>query len=245
MISLFRKIRRKLALENKFAQYSRYAIGEILLVVIGILIALAINNWNEQQKNHKKEAYIITNLNSEFTQNLALLDSLCTKLEHIEQSNLALMTYMNKDIEVSTIKTIDSLLYWSIEHNQYTPNNNTFTEIMNTGKIELIRNNKLKSNLFEWSRALKGNNATYLLFQQWTENWIVPYLSKHIALKNIDNYGNLSWEDGSQFESGIPEILKDREFENIIDNNIYHLVKIKKEFYQIRELIKSIIKETS
>ena len=51
MINFFRKIRKKLADDNQFLKYSRYAIGEILLVVIGILIALQINNWNEERKD--------------------------------------------------------------------------------------------------------------------------------------------------------------------------------------------------
>jgi len=50
MIKFFRKIRQKLLTENKFSKYLLYAIGEIILVVIGILIALSINNWNEERK---------------------------------------------------------------------------------------------------------------------------------------------------------------------------------------------------
>ena len=50
MINFFRKIRKQLANENKFQKYFRYAFGEILLVVIGILIALQVNNWNENRK---------------------------------------------------------------------------------------------------------------------------------------------------------------------------------------------------
>ncbi len=52
MLNFFRKIRRKLSNENKFIQYSRYAIGEILLVMIGILLALQVNNWNESRKQN-------------------------------------------------------------------------------------------------------------------------------------------------------------------------------------------------
>ncbi len=50
MIKFFRKIRQKLITENKFSKYLLYAIGEIILVVIGILIALQFNNRNEQRK---------------------------------------------------------------------------------------------------------------------------------------------------------------------------------------------------
>ncbi len=61
MIKFFRKIRQNLLSEGKIGKYLKYAIGEILLVVIGILIALQINNWNEQ---NKKEALMITNIKS-------------------------------------------------------------------------------------------------------------------------------------------------------------------------------------
>ena len=50
MIKFFRKIRQKLLTENKFSKYLLYAFGEIILVIIGILIALSINNWNEEKK---------------------------------------------------------------------------------------------------------------------------------------------------------------------------------------------------
>ena len=60
MIKFFRKISQRLLSENKFNKYLFYAIGEIVLVVIGILIALQINNWNEQYKNNKKlKAFIL------------------------------------------------------------------------------------------------------------------------------------------------------------------------------------------
>ena len=70
MIKFFRKIRQKLLSENKFNKYIVYAIGEIILVVIGILIALQINNNNEATKNKEKEKIILkeilTSLNNDF-----------------------------------------------------------------------------------------------------------------------------------------------------------------------------------
>ena len=63
MIKLFRNIRRSLIQENKMGKYFKYAIGEILLVVIGILIALQINNWNELRKERQKEKAFLKEIN--------------------------------------------------------------------------------------------------------------------------------------------------------------------------------------
>ena len=66
MINFFRKIRKKMADDNKPIKYMRYAIGEIVLVVIGILIALQINNWNEQRIESNEEQLILLNLKEDF-----------------------------------------------------------------------------------------------------------------------------------------------------------------------------------
>ena len=59
MIGFFRRIRKKLADDNKPMKYMRYAIGEVLLVMVGILLALQVNNWNEHQKELKQEKVIM------------------------------------------------------------------------------------------------------------------------------------------------------------------------------------------
>lgn len=68
MIKFFRRIRQQLLTENKFSKYVLYAIGEIILVVVGILIALSINNWNSNQKNLVAEKdYIVSRIDLELT----------------------------------------------------------------------------------------------------------------------------------------------------------------------------------
>ncbi|MEH6779908.1 DUF6090 family protein, partial [Maribacter arcticus] len=61
MIKFFRRIRQQLLTENKFSKYLLYAIGEIILVVIGILIALSINNWNENRKQKLNDIKFLSN----------------------------------------------------------------------------------------------------------------------------------------------------------------------------------------
>ena len=66
MIKFFRKIRQNLLMENKTGKYFKYAIGEIILVVIGILIALQINNWNRNRKIKFQETVYLQDLKNDF-----------------------------------------------------------------------------------------------------------------------------------------------------------------------------------
>ncbi|MFL1011759.1 DUF6090 family protein [Flavisericum labens] len=70
MLKLFRKIRQKLLSENKFSKYLLYAVGEIVLVVIGILIALQINNWNDEKKDRALEIKILKEIHSNLEHDL-------------------------------------------------------------------------------------------------------------------------------------------------------------------------------
>ena len=73
MIKFFRKIRQNLLSEGKTGKYLKYAIGEIILVVIGILIAVSINNWNEARKDKIKEQKVLKTLRSDFKSNIIQL----------------------------------------------------------------------------------------------------------------------------------------------------------------------------
>ncbi len=146
-MKIFRNIRQKLASENKVAAYLRYAIGEILLVVIGILVALQINNWNEARKNHIEEMALLNQLKSEFQSNLEQLDEKIAIRKSMISASLKLLYYKdhpetrNKD---SVIKQILPTLI-----------NPTFDpiadNISSSNRILLLRNNKLKEMLSRWT----------------------------------------------------------------------------------------------
>ena len=97
MIKFFRKIRQKLLMENKTSKYFKYAIGEIILVVIGILIALQVNNWNENRKLKSYENQLLFQLKSDFNLNANDL-RLNIKLQNkiINSSNIILNHLENK-----------------------------------------------------------------------------------------------------------------------------------------------------
>ena len=80
MIKFFRKIRYDLMSENKTSKYFKYAIGEIVLVVIGILIALSINNWNENRKEIENQRKLFSNLKIDFQNRLNELEDFYNEL---------------------------------------------------------------------------------------------------------------------------------------------------------------------
>jgi sulfur transfer complex TusBCD TusB component (DsrH family) len=108
MISIFRKIRQKLLQENRFTRYLVYAIGEILLVTIGILIALSINTWNEsrKEKNYLLKVYaqIRQDLQAD-TLNLRL------SIEDLEAKNIRITEIIERSIPVAYYDTLNEANY--------------------------------------------------------------------------------------------------------------------------------------
>jgi hypothetical protein len=84
MIKFFRKIRQQLLTENKFSKYLLYAIGEIVLVVIGILIALSINNWNQKRLSHKQLISVYERIVIEMDYDIGQLKSTVTYYDSLE-----------------------------------------------------------------------------------------------------------------------------------------------------------------
>ena len=101
MIKFFRRIRKKLADDNKPMKYLRYAIGEIVLVVIGILIALSINNWNEQRKNNIIVNSVLKQTHSELVENIKRADELAL---HYKLKDSLIRLIMNKKIDYKDFK---------------------------------------------------------------------------------------------------------------------------------------------
>jgi len=111
MIKFFRKIRQNLLMENKTGKYLKYAIGEIVLVVIGILIALQINNWNEARKNKTVERGFIINLISDLESDVKHIDKVIIKNEKklIEFDTVLSYSYRN----INALKTLDTLYFYT------------------------------------------------------------------------------------------------------------------------------------
>ena len=145
MILFFRKLRKRLLAENKFSKYLIYAIGEIILVVIGILIALQVNNWNLRQIQNKKEVVYIEEIRKSLMQDL-------DKIEDIKASNIVkdscitvgielLGTKMNSSNRVIKFFDLVSILGGYMA---YQPNYVAFNNMISAESIGLIKNDSLR-----------------------------------------------------------------------------------------------------
>ena len=144
MIKFFRKIRQKLLTENKFSKYLLYAIGEILLVVIGILIALSINNWNEKRKNNSLKESYIKNLIVDLAKDIENLEQLNNINTAAEKEGFYLTEFLdNTLIEIDTLRLTNSIIFCA-----YIPNSSiissTYNDIINSNNINLFNDIELK-----------------------------------------------------------------------------------------------------
>ncbi|MGK0413279.1 MAG: hypothetical protein ACJA1B_001482 [Polaribacter sp.] len=148
MIKLFRNIRKNLLNEGKTSKYFKYAIGEIVLVVIGILIALQINNWNENSKNKLTESDYYCKLLADFEldrQNIAVLYK---ESQHkIEISKRLLLDLNNKNKNKSYL--LNNYLQ-GLRTNPFVPSKVTMTDIVSSGKLNLLTNDSIKNNLIRY-----------------------------------------------------------------------------------------------
>ncbi|MGB3142480.1 MAG: DUF6090 family protein, partial [Maribacter sp.] len=154
MIKFFRKIRQNMLNVGKTTKYFKYAIGEIILVVIGILIALQINNWNEQRMNQNKEQVILKALKTDFKANLDLLQRENLKSEEAYNASLTLKTLIKPDVSEFSVKQIDTLISEMFEYQTFDPIQGAIVEVLSSGQLNIIQSKQIKNDISRWSSIM-------------------------------------------------------------------------------------------
>ena len=117
-------------------KYLKYAVGEVVLVVIGILIALQINNWNEQRKQNTLEQEYLIALKKEFENNLIEVSRVLDLNLELHKNALELSTYTGPDLPNITNQKFSELYFGVIKSEvQYRPGSGVLTEIISSGNL--------------------------------------------------------------------------------------------------------------
>ena len=148
MIKFFRKIRQNLLSEGKTGKYFKYALGEIILVVIGILIALSINNWNEHRKDLMQERKLVTQLLEDATVDSTFYKSRQSFLEKQLESYDVLMRYcstpnLNNVVDKTIFEEINIPFASVASESNIISNKNDYSKISNEYIKEAIRNHTI------------------------------------------------------------------------------------------------------
>ena len=232
-------------MENKTGKYFKYAIGEIILVVIGILIALQINNWNQERIAKNEEQTILKNINIEFIQNKKVVQTAYDEFDIGFNSSKTIMSLIGENKEEINKYNIDSLLFNSLETGSFRPSENTISDLIQSGRLQMLQNEKLKHLIYEWTRNMKASDVRFERVEQKIDNELVPYLSKNYAIKDIDMFGELEWKTKSLLKVDKLLIFNDIEFENILDDYMYRALSSKNGLNELTIIIDNIIKENN
>ncbi|GAA4280366.1 DUF6090 family protein [Gaetbulibacter aestuarii] len=245
MIKLFRNIRNKLIKENKTVAYFKYAIGEIVLVVIGILLALQINTWNQNRLSLIEEQQILKNLKADFDNNKDILQSTVSESKESIRYCLAMLNHTGFKEKPETARTFDSILNGIFNAPAYSPVNGTLDEIINSGKLSVIMDEDLRKKLSSWKpiiEIIKGRFDETKLNQ----NYLNEYMLEHGNWLNADqvSYENRSITfPTSGFIVDNRKLLEDQKFENMVENIAIGLDNYLIQLNRTERLLDDILKQ--
>ncbi|RFN60079.1 DUF6090 family protein [Marixanthomonas ophiurae] len=189
MIKLFRNVRRNLLNEGKTSKYLKYAIGEIILVVIGILIALSINNWNSNRIKHHKESVYLSNIQRDLEEQLISIEQQMAFEFEILKAAKPIIIYYKANHEFKVDSTFTATIGKLMARMTFVKNNPTYIELLSSGNIDIISNDGLKNELIkyyqEMERIEKVINKNNNLF---TDAVFVPEMLKLTEIQSTDLY---------------------------------------------------------
>jgi hypothetical protein len=217
MIPFFRKIRKKMADDNRPLKYTRYAIGEIVLVVIGILIALQINTWNEEQKRRVEERDLLLVLKRELDLNLKELNKYHKNGEEVLKKVALYWTYFEKEKSAPSKDSIADFVINIAWTEAYRPEFNTLSSVISTSRISLIKNEELRyyiNRLSTASKALIDFDQQRVTLRN---EKVIPELSQYFYIGRAFNYlMNSSQGEEKLYNDGIGDFFSKIEYNNLI-----------------------------
>lgn len=240
MIKFFRKIRQQMLTENKISKYFLYAIGEIILVVIGILLALQINNANDLKKQRLTEVHYLKNIKVDLQGSIIELNEyIKTRTGLINSAKIILKQFYNKrKLTFSEFNNLSIPLYnWE----KYFQNNNTYQELINSGNLALISNDSIKNTLLNIEllyKKIKSEEEHYRFDAEKTF-YEAQYKFVDIGVL-VDNYTYQATNGQAGENIDVPDKMLDEIYNSIELKNGFSLsiLEYEKINAQMKEMIK-------
>lgn len=189
---LFSKIRHRM-LEGTSGRYFKYAVGEVVLIVLGIVIALQIDNWNEDRKEREKEQVLLGQLDQEFVSGLHQLQDKIALRSKIITSARWLLEQMDKGTPPEYLD-VDSLTF-HLQRTLFSPTFNANSEgFFLSRDLSLIQNDSLRMLLANWPNQLEQLSEDEAIWTSFRSEVYQPFLMDNFPARNLFNTSSLDSE---------------------------------------------------
>jgi len=230
---------KKLTEKIKSINY-KYFISELLIVVAGILIAISLNSWREDNADQNREQFYLKSLKTDFEHSLSSLTEIYNQNLESISSVKNLLTVISKNISISKDSSKKLLARPLFGFNRFVPVSGTYKEIISTGSLQILRDDELRIALSSWDdMILRNRQLEDVMF--WQYHLInIPYLNKHVARADFSHNNNLSLT-GRNDKTDYKKLFADTEFENILVNRAGALEEANKYINSMIEQVNHII----
>ncbi|RIA09181.1 hypothetical protein OE09_1010 [Flavobacteriaceae bacterium MAR_2010_72] len=220
MIKFFRRIRQNLLLQGKTGKYLTYAIGEIFLVMVGILLALQVNNWNNRRIEKLKEQAILKNMRVDFKNNIDNLDLAYYSFKEAYQASVVLLEIIKDDKPINPSEVeqlIDAIVNKPMSIDLIT---GSINEILNTGSLHLISDPALRKQISNWSHYFSDTEDDIVIYRAYLFDLYIPSLTEKVRLRNMsvpsyfEDDLELQQISRSNFKVDYDKTIRTFEFEN-------------------------------
>lgn len=202
-MKIFRQIRIRMLKENRTTRYLLYAIGEIFLVMVGILLALQVSTWNQERQARKKEQILLKDLHEEFVVNKAQLQVV---VSHHERALAAAESVIAEfPIDISTLDLDSFQVRRRGIGNRFTfnPSQGIINSLVNTSSFDLISDPELRKLLVSWNDVLADYQEEELLAAKTITDQFRPFMAKHMSFNGgyHDPRVDLSFLESPEYEN--------------------------------------------
>ena len=219
MLNFFRKLRKTMIRDGQAKRYALYALGEILLVMIGILLALQVNNWNEKNKSFKRQSAYLQQIHSEMSSNLESVQGEQEKMDGILnglRSFVSLYANNADDVSEDEISTVWGSVFSKSAGYKY--ENGVLLGLLSSGGIKEIVNDSIRNKLMSWEARIKKLTLQEVEFNEYLKKGN-DFMEENGGVRTIIDHrnGNEWW--GIEKQSSPRSntfLLKSARFENIL-----------------------------
>jgi hypothetical protein len=168
---------------GKTGKYLKYAIGEIILVMIGILLALQVNNWKENRINSNKETTILANIHKEFKDNKIQLERVVMghRKEHNSSAKIISLFPITSKPDPIVLDSLSRYLWDSYEGYTFNPSQTSINSLSSTSSFDIISNEDLRNLLISWNDLVKDYQEEEEYNLDFIMNQYEVYISKHFG----------------------------------------------------------------